>query len=92
MYSVVTDEPSLMLVKELERLGMNDKFIDEYDTELVNRTMMESMKDEGYNEGKNAGKNEEKIEIAKKMIQDNVDDLLISKYSGLTIQEIENLK
>ncbi|MGM9850364.1 MAG: hypothetical protein ACI31V_05665 [Bacilli bacterium] len=92
MYNVVTDEPSLILIKELERLGMNDKFIDEYDTELVNRTMMESMKDEGYNEGKTAGKTEEKIEIAKKMIQDNLDVLLISKYSGLTIQEIENLK
>ena len=35
---------------------MNDKFIDEYDTELVNRTMMEFLKDEGYEAGFSGGK------------------------------------
>ena len=38
------------------------------------------------------GIDEEKIEIAKKMLEDNVDVELIAKYSGLTITVINKLK
>ena len=48
-------------------------------------------KDEGKQAGINEGKQNEKIEIAKKMLNDNLDINLISKYSGLDIEEINNL-
>ena len=104
MRSIDLDKSSLYIIEELERLGMNDKFIDEYDTELVNRTMMESLKDEGYNEGVMAGRlsgleegrlsgiTERNTEIAKKMLEKNSDIDFISECTGLSIEEINDLE
>ena len=96
MRSIDLDKSSLYIIEELERLGMNDKFIDEYDTELVNRTMMESLKDEGYNEGRLSGLEEGRlsgiIETAKNMLKKNTDIDFISECTGLSIDEINNLK
>jgi len=53
-------------------------------------------KEEGLKEGKEEGLKEgeknKSIEIAKNMLKDNVDINVISKYSGLSIYEIKNLK
>ena len=92
MRSIDLDKSSLYIIEELERLGMNDKFIDEYDTELVNRTMMESLKDEGYNEGVMAGRLSGITEIAKNMLKKNSDIDFISECTGLSIEEINDLK
>ena len=70
---------------------MNDKFMDEYDTELVNKTLMASMKDEGYTNGLNEGKQIRNIEIAKNLLQANVNIDIISESTGLTKEEIESL-
>ena len=40
----------------------------------------------------NKGKIEEKLEIAKAMLQDTNDYSVISKYTGLSIEEIEKLQ
>lgn len=96
MYNVVDDVDSLYIIQELERLSVNDKFRNEYDKELVNRTMMESLKEEGYSDGFNdgnlKGKQDEKIDIAKNLLQENIDIIVISKATGLTLEEINNLK
>ena len=49
-------------------------------------------KEEGIKEGIEKGSKNEKINIAKNMLKDNVDINIISKYSGLSIEEIENLQ
>ena len=46
---------------------------------------------EGEAIGISKGKIEEKLEIAKNMLQDTDDYGLISKYTGLSIEEIESL-
>ena len=71
---------------------MNNKSTHEYDRELVNRTMMSSLKKEGYEGGYSAGKQQEKIEIAKKMLSKNTNIDFIVECTGLTIEEINNLK
>ena len=43
-------------------------------------------------EGKEEGEKNKSIEIAKNMLKDNVDINIISKYSGLSIDEIKDLK
>jgi len=45
-------------------------------------------KEEGREEGLKEGLKEGKIEIAKNMLKDNVDINVISKYSGLSVEEI----
>ena len=48
--------------------------------------------DKGLKEGLDKGLKEGKVEIAKNMLKDNVDINIISKYSGLSVDEINKLK
>ena len=64
-------------LKEAEAVSFEDGFGEAYDKEWA-------LKDEG--------KREEKIEIAKNMLNDNVDINLIKKYTNLTEEEITALK
>ena len=48
-------------------------------------------REEGREEGKIEGLKEGKIEIAKNMLKEGLDIILISKLSGLTIKEIEDI-
>lgn len=84
----LASKEDLYIIEELERLGMNNKFIDEYDAELVNKTLMESLKEEGKIEGKE----EEKIEIAKNLLLKNIDINTILDCTGLTIDQIDSIK
>ena len=93
MYKIVDeDDPNYFIIKELERLGMNNKFVDEYDHEFVQKKLMNSIKDEGYNEGIIEGERLKQTEIAKKMLEKESDISFISECTGLTIEEIEKLK
>ena len=66
--------------------------IEEYCHKIALEDAEERGKKLGLSEGKEIGINERNIEIAKKMLDDNVDISFISKYSGLSIDEIEGLK
>ena len=48
-------------------------------------------KKEGMQEGMQKGKLEEKRQIAKKMLKSGMDALIIQKFIGLSIQEINEL-
>ena len=72
----------------MEELNMNKVFLGMYDEEEENKKMMNSMKLEGLEEGIG----QRNIEIAKNMINKNIDINIISEVTGLTIEEIENLK
>ncbi len=93
MYSIVDKgDSNYFIIEELRRLGMNNKFVDEYDYEFVQKKLMNSIKDEGYENGKQDGKMERNIEIAKKMLERNSDITFISECTGLSIEEINSLK
>ena len=93
MYSIVDkDDPYYFIIEELRSLGMNKKFVDEYDYEFVQKKLMNSIKYEGYEKGKFDGKSEEKFEIAKKMLDKNADVEFISECTGLSVNEINDLK
>ena len=100
MRNIINNDDNLYILEELERLSMNDNFIDEYDHEIVTRKINDSYKIEGYNEGKidgisegkELGINESKIEIAKNMLSKNLDLIIIAECTNLSIEEVENLK
>ncbi len=75
-------------MSEVEMLCSDDEYIGLY-TKL-------SKKELEYNtyiaEAKEEGINQRNIEIVKKMLEDNVDISIISKYTNLSIEEIESLK
>ena len=68
-------------LKEAEEVSFEDGFGEAYDKEWA-------LKDEGKTEGKR----DRTIEIAKNMLNDNVDINLIKKYTNLTEEEITALK
>ena len=49
-------------------------------------------REEGLEEGRQEGRSEERKKIALSMLEDGFDINVISKHSGLTKEEIENLK
>ena len=93
MYSIVDkNDPNYFIIEELRRLGMNNKFVDEYDYEFVQKKLMNSIKDEGYENGKQDGEKSKQLEIAKKMLEKKSDIDFISECTGLSIKEINSLK
>lgn len=99
MKKSTSNKDDLYIIEELIRLGKMDEFIDEYDHEIVIQKLINTYKIEGRNQGleegkakgKAEGEKSKQIEIAKKMLKDNINIEFISKYTGLTITEIKKL-
>ena len=87
----VIDTDNQIIIKELERLAMNNKFIDEYDYENVQKKLLNSLKIEGYQDGVNDGSKKEKQKIAKRLLSKNFTIEEISDITELSISEIETL-
>ena len=90
--------------EELESISKDEKIIGLYDAEAVQRKVMntrllyaekvgrEQGIEQGTQEGIKKGIQKEKIEIAKSMLKENLDFSLISKITGLSLNQINQLK
>ena len=86
--------------EELDKISQDKK--ERRLAELREKAIMDEMaiRDSGYNEGKKDGieeglKNGKKIrsiEIAKEMLKENIDLSLVSKITGLSINELKDIK
>ena len=79
------------VIEEYKRFTSDDKLMRAYDARdaflLGQKMMLSREREEGFKEGiKN-----EKYSIAKTLKQMNMDDASISKATGLTIEEIQNI-
>ena len=72
---------------ELERLGLDDKFGIVYDNEVMQKKMINTARNWGYDVGKEEGK---KL-IAKNLLKDGISIEVVSKNTGLSIEELEEL-
>ncbi len=81
-------------LREMERFSNNEEIQDLFSIEMMEKSREKYNKEKAEEEAK---KREEKgarnkaIEIAKKMLKENLDIELISRVSGLSKQELENL-
>ena len=105
---IMDKELSEDLAAQMDRKSREDEYVymestyssaDEYWADVVKEGLKEGLKErekEILNEGKEKGKLEgsklKQEEIAKNLLKDKMDINLIQKYTGLTQQEIENLK
>ena len=75
-------------VKEAEKVSFEGGVGESYDKEWA-------LKDQAYRDGKDEGREEgsttKAIEIAKSMLAENIDINIISKCTGLSIDEIKSL-
>ena len=93
------DKEALKIVDELERLGLDDKFGLAYDNEMMQKKMINTARNWGYDDGKEDGKAEgleegaraKEIEIAKNLLKDGIPIEVVSKNTGLSVEELENL-
>ena len=83
----------MLLLILIYKILRGDNYIRQmYETEIKIKLANDLNRAENIEKGKEEGLKEGKIEIAKNMLKDNVDINVISKYSGLSIEEIELLK
>ena len=83
-------------IKDAEKASSDGEWTAlEYDKELhdmmIQNNMIDEAKEKGIETGKKMGIDERNLEIAKKMLKDGMDKNIISKYTGLSIEEIQNL-
>ena len=74
------------LSKKVNKLNQDPEIIDviiENEDEIIKNTL--------YEKGISQGIEQNKIESAKKMLEDNLDVNTISKYTGLSVDEIEKM-
>ena len=76
---------------EIEKLKLNDEFNAWYNAEKVEEKCRSSAYSEGVDNGVIIGKTETKLEIAKLMLSNNERLDKISKYTGLSISELEEI-
>jgi len=79
---------AFMSKKDEERYYIQS--MEDYEREKLSEKYWEGIERE--KKGKEKGLKEGKIEIARNMLKDNIDINVISKYSGLSIDEINKLK
>ena len=86
-------------IKKYNYFTDNEDLLNEYDRReaylVYQSSLMRGAKEDGFEEGIEKGKleglKEGKISMAKAMKNDGVDINLISKYTGLSIEEIKKL-
>ena len=79
--------------EEDEVIGMYDKELHEERLRKSEiREANENGIQQGIQQGRSEGRKEERVSIAKQMIQDNVDLEVVSKYTGLSLDELQKLK
>ena len=89
------DKEALKIVDELERLGLDDKFGLAYDNEVMQKKMINTARSWGYDDGKADGLEEgakaKEIEIAKNFLKDGIPIEVVSRNTGLSEEELEEL-
>ena len=74
----------------------NEDLLNEYDRReaylVYQASLIRGSREEGREEGKLEGLKEGQISMAKAMKKDGADINLISKYTGLTVEEIRKLR
>ena len=78
--------------KKIESLNDNREYKEFLTAEEDMKKTNNTFKEIGRREGLEDGKVLEKIEIAKKMFKENIDEQIISKVTGLSLEKIQELK
>ena len=87
------DEEFMELKEVQEQIANDEEIYDEYSkSELYAMAEREEGKEEGIKEGREEGREKEKLEIAENLLKRNVDIDIIVESTGLSKEEVENLK
>jgi len=85
------DEDYMACIRTVEELSTDPNFVGYYDIEEARRQELEDMEETGIEKGIEQGEKRKQIEIAKSMFKENLPIEIISKCTGLSIEEIKSL-
>ena len=95
MKKLTTNPNDVLVIKELEKLAMEEEWVYAYDQEIVRKKTENSIKKESYEngieQGIELGSKEKQIEIAKTMLDKDMDINLIIELTGLKQDEINKI-
>ncbi|MBR3230162.1 MAG: Rpn family recombination-promoting nuclease/putative transposase [Bacilli bacterium] len=93
---IMSKEDASMFMEEMEKLNSDDFVLSQWEQrqldQMVRDNELKYAREDAIKEGRKEGIKQNKAEIAKKMIEEKLDIKFISKITGLTEKEIENLK
>ncbi len=100
MRELTQNPKDIEVIKELERLAMDEEFKIHYDQEAVRKKTENSIRKESYEKGLvqgieqgiEKGMEQKNMEIVKNMLKKNIDIKTISECTGLPVEDINNLK
>ena len=100
MRELTQNPKDIEVIKELERLAMDEEFKIHYDQEAVRKKTENSIRKESYEKGLvqgieqgiEKGMEQKNVEIVKNMLRKNIDIKTISECTGLPVEDINNLK
>ena len=100
MRELTQNPKDIEVIKELERLAMDEEFKIHYDQEAVRKKTENSIRKESYEKGLvqgieqgiEKGMEQKNMEIVKNMLKNNIDIKTISECTGLPVEDINNLK
>ena len=82
----------IRLFHSAELAGFTEADREKYDKDMTTELDKIAQLDYAREEGRVEGREKEKIETAKKMLEDGLDADLICRYTGLSIEEIQKLQ
>ena len=85
------DEEYMAAIRTVEELSTDPNFVGYYDLEEAHKQELEDMRETGYDDGMEEGIAKGKTEVVKAMYEDGIAIDTISKYTGLTHEEVQNL-
>lgn len=93
------EEMKSEIVEDMETLSSDEEIVAFFNSEkdriMLQNTYIKEAKDEGFNtgfqDGFQDGKKEEKFRIARNMLKENTDLNFISKITGLSMEQIQNI-
>ena len=93
---IMGEKVSNKLIGEMKKYSNDEEVVNMYSAytreELERNTMLEEAREEAIEQGLEQGVSKRNIEIAKKMLEDNIDIQTIIKYTDLTEEEIKQIK
>ena len=95
LIEITQDERIVKYMEELKKVNSNPKYrslISEEEDELfIKNSLIQQGEKRGEKRGLNKGKYLEKLEIAKNLLRDKMSIDSISKYTGLSINQIKSI-
>ena len=89
---LIQQQQYLPTTEELEISGFSDAELRAYDKFWDSVSVERTLIDDSYQKGKEEGMNLRSLEIARKMLAKGIDEVSIMDMTGLTAEEIKQLK